>query len=57
MLGDQIVHYLYYLTMKMIAWETKMIIALIIEVKISLLHFFSFFHYYIKLQSINLSER
>ena len=56
MLGDQIVHYLYYLTMKMIAWETKMIIALIIEVKISLLHFF-FFHYYIKLQSINSSER
>ena len=55
MLGDQIIHYLHYIAMKMIALETKMIISLIIDVKISLLHFFfNFFHYYIQL---NPSER
>ena len=33
-LGDHIVHYLYYITIKMTAWENQMIIALIINVKI-----------------------
>ena len=53
-LGDQIVHCLYYITIKMTAQENQMIIALIINVKITLLYFLTsliiIFNYKVKIQ-------
>ena len=53
-LGDQIVHCLYYITIKMTTQENQMLIALIINVKITLLYFLTsliiIFNYKVKIQ-------